>query len=104
KCGLACALDRDDCISGARRIELRLLDAATLSSRRTQKSSRERAYQSAHPKRYSQRANCGIDLALGVATPIERRLLENDPDFGGKHRPADYSPSSTGQRHDPVRS
>ena len=68
------------------------------------KAARERAYQSAHSKRYSQRADRGFDLALGVATPIERRLPENDPDFGSKHRPADYSSPVTGRRHDPARS
>lgn len=71
-------MDRNDGIFGSGRIGVRLHDSTTLSPWGAQKGSRDGAGVAADAKRYRRRADRRIDLAFGIATPIERRLPEND--------------------------
>src|SRR4029453_9617576 len=84
-------MDCDDGISGASGIGLRLFNAAIVSSWRAKKGRGERAGIAAHSKRHRRWADRSAYLALGFATPLERRLSENDPRFGVKDRAPHHS-------------
>src|SRR5439155_1336185 len=54
------------------------------------------------PTEEERRTNRGFDLAVGIATPFERRLFENGADFGSQHCAAHHACPLSGRRCDPT--